>query len=100
MAEDNINLASLGKASFPQLKTPEGWHEDPARASAELIADGSIEFSGGDTADISPVTDLLPFGTPVFVPVLPLHGMKSRMGVIRELRERGFDPVPLSLIHI
>lgn len=91
---DNINLTSLGKASYPELKTPAHFHQDHARAAAELITDGSIEFSGGETEQIGPVADLLPFGTPVFVPVLPLHTMASRLAVIEALHERGFDPVP------
>ncbi len=91
---DNINLNSLGKASFPDLKTPHRFREDLARAAAELIADGSIEFSSGRLEDIDEVMELLPFGTPVFVPIIPLHSIESRLRVIHALRERGLDPVP------
>lgn len=91
---DNINLTSLGKRSYPDLETPRAYHEDPARAMSELIADGSIEYSGGDLQAIEAGREQLPFGTPVFVPVLPLHDMDSRIEAILHLRAAGLDPVP------
>lgn len=76
------------------LRLPLRQHEDPARTAAELVADGSIEFSLGSESDIDLAVDLLPYGTPVFVPVLPLHDTTSRLSLIAKLRRSGFDPVP------
>jgi len=81
-------------AAASGLRLPSRHHEDPARTAAELVADGSIEFSLGSASDIDRAADLLPFGTSVFVPVLPLHDMASRRELIAALRRRGFDPVP------
>lgn len=94
MADDHVNLASLGKASYPALKTPQHWHEDHARAAAELVADGSIEWSGGHPDQAEAVAGLLPYGMPVFVPALPRDGMTTRLRLIACLREAGFEPVP------
>lgn len=69
-------------------------HEDARQAMVELVADGSIEFSSGDPAQIEAARDCLPFGTPVFVPVLPRHDLASRIALVRALRQAGLDPVP------
>jgi methylenetetrahydrofolate reductase (NADPH) len=91
---ENINLFGLGKASFPDLEAPTAFHDDHAEVAAELIRDGSIEFSSGKIDELDAVTDLLPFHTSVFVPVLPKQTMASRMPVIQALIDRGYLPVP------
>ena len=41
MTDSNINLTSLGKAMFPDLVTPGSFHEDHARAAADLVIDNA-----------------------------------------------------------
>ena len=87
-----VNLTSAGPA---EQAAPKRYSSGDLETSLrELVSDGSLEFSGGDAAQIDEVAEFLPFGTPVFVPVLPLHAMDSRLEVITRLRERGLDPVP------
>ena len=91
MVEVPASTGTAGSAGFAAMP---GRHRHHALAAAELVADGSIEFSAGAPEDIDAAREWLPFGTPVFVPVLPLHSMDSRIALMRVLREAGFDPVP------
>jgi methylenetetrahydrofolate reductase (NADPH) len=93
MPETNPRPAP-GAHTGAALKLPLRQHEDPAQTAAERVADGSIEFSLGKEQDIEQAADLLPYRTPVFVPVLPRHDMASRLPFIARLKQHGFDPVP------
>jgi methylenetetrahydrofolate reductase (NADPH) len=96
-----INLTRLGKTSFPGLRTPGAFHEDPEKVAAELVSGGSIEYSFGNPDLIPERADLLPYGMPVFVPVLPRHALHSRREIIRALGKASLDPVPhLAARHI
>lgn len=88
------NQPNMGSAGSPGLAAAHGRQQHRSLAAAELVADGSIELSAGTPTGIAGARQWLPFGTPVFVPVLPLHSMDSRVAIMRSLNEAGFDPVP------
>lgn len=94
MAENKVNLNSLGKAEYPERKIAHTLHENHLRVAADLIATGSIEFSSGSPEQINAVAELLPRGMPVFVPVLPGQTLQSRLDLIGHLHQSGLDPVP------
>jgi methylenetetrahydrofolate reductase (NADPH) len=89
-----INLTNLGKNSYPGLHTPASFHEKPGEVAAELVAEGSIEYSFGDPERIPERADRLPFGMPVFVPMQPSHSLSSRREVLVRLHAAGLEPVP------
>jgi methylenetetrahydrofolate reductase (NADPH) len=91
---DNVNLTNIGKASYPELAIPTGLRENHVRVAAELVADGSLELGQATDSDLDQAADILPFGMPVFVPILPLHSMHESIASIAALKDRGFTPVP------
>jgi len=94
MAEKNVNLFSLGKASYPGQEVHGSFHEDHEKVAAELLHGGSIEFSYGHVAEITEVARLLPYGMPVLIPHLPGQSLDSRLELLSSLHKAGFDPVP------
>ena len=57
-----VNLTSAGPA---EQAAPKRYSSGDLETSLrELVSDGSLEFSGGDAAQIDEVAEFLPFGTP------------------------------------
>ncbi|MFT5139014.1 MAG: methylenetetrahydrofolate reductase (NADPH) [Lysobacterales bacterium] len=94
MAEENPNLSSPGMEPYPERLTPGSSPVSQKEAAAELLYDGSIEFSYGSEEEISAAKEVLPFGMPVMIPHLPGHALRSRLKLIKKLHDAGFDPVP------
>ncbi len=90
----SINLHQVGKASFPNLKTPGSGAEDAVSIARELVRGGSFEFSFGDASFIEEAAEHLPFGMPVYVPMLAAHSLGSGLALIERLAKAGLDPVP------
>ena len=94
MSKDKANPSSPDQVTYPELLTPASSPDSHKEAAAELLYDGSIEFSYGTEEEISAAKEILPFGMPVMIPHLPGHALRSRLKLIKSLHDAGFDPVP------
>jgi len=61
---------------------------------AELVTNGSIELSSGDSHQIEEASDLLPVGMCVYVPSVSNQTLLGNIGNIQALHTAGFDAVP------
>ena len=65
-----------------------------ARATAELVACGSLEMGADTPDDARRIAELLPAGTPVYVNHLPNRDLGHASKALIALREANLEPVP------
>jgi methylenetetrahydrofolate reductase (NADPH) len=88
----------MGRSRGRRAPDPDTSNGKAKRALAdclhELVANGSIEMSIGDDAEIAKAAHSLPSGISVFVPSPPHRDLVSNLEHVRVLHEAGMDPVP------
>lgn len=68
--------------------------DDVSREIAALLYSGSLELGAQRPDDISGLAEILPQGTPVYVPHLPRHDLAKAVQCCVALRAAGLEPVP------
>jgi len=65
-----------------------------ATACARLLAGASIELLARHAEEAGELRELLPPGTPIFLPALPQQALQASLDGARAIARAGFEPVP------
>ena len=68
--------------------------EEASVSLASQLKGASLELGAQRASDIPALADILPAGTPVFVPHLPRHDLETAVQCSVALRNAGLEPVP------